>query len=346
MAYMWWRSGLTGGAADDLDGIDGDEIAAGDICMVPDTTDKFIRIYVAEDPIGVAESSPEVIIPDSNAGTLGWRLYRAFASGLFMDSNDMPTTDPTVSGSESICMGDGCDNDGNNAAVLGGKANNITISGGSCDGAVIAGGENNDITDCDYGFVGGGYNNDITGSWACVIGGGQANDVTADNAAILGGKEGKAYLEGMQAHANGSFISPGDNQWGRVKVYNSTTDATQTELFLDGSSAQIVLQASRSYAFSIRVVARQVSGAAGTAGDSAFWNITGGIKRDGSNNTALIGTPQGTGTPGANDRDAAAAAWDVSVSADDANEALAIDVTGEVNKNIRWSATVEWEEVG
>jgi hypothetical protein len=346
-SYLYWRSGFTGGSADDLDGISGANVTAGDVCLVLDATNKKLAFFVLEDPIGVAESSPNVIIPDVTPSTKGWRRYRTVSSMLFEDSADTPATAPTVSGDKAICIGDACDVDGDYAAVLSGKTNTIVVTAGqSSDSAVIAGGESNDITNGDYGVICGGYDNSITGDWCAVIGGGQGNLASGDYTVIGGGLSAVAHLEGMRAHANGAFVADGGAQWGDFKLRNTTTNATETELFLNGTAGRPVLPASRLWAFSIKLAARQASGAAGTAGDSAFWNITGGIKRDGSNATVLVGTPQGTGVPGANDRDAAAAAWSVAVTADNTNESLCVKVTGEVDKNIYWSATVTLEAVG
>lgn len=70
---------------------------------------------------------------------------------------------------------------------------------------------------------------------------------------------------------------------------------------------------------------------AGTEG--ATWRISGGIRRDGSNNTALIGAVTKTMVS----KDAGAATWDITVTADDTNESLKIEVTGENAKTIRWT---------
>ena len=59
-SYLRWRSGITGGTADDLDGIDGADVTAGDVCLVADLTNKKLAYYVLEDPIGVVEASPYV----------------------------------------------------------------------------------------------------------------------------------------------------------------------------------------------------------------------------------------------------------------------------------------------
>lgn len=331
MAYWRWRSGLTGGGADDLDGIDGDDLTAGDVTLVLDATNKFLRYYVVEDPIGESESSPEVIIPDNNAGTKGHRLYRVFASGLFADSNDMPTLDPDVQGDKSVIINDGGYSDGDYTGIIGGKDVYITNSSATSDYSGSCGGSTISIDDSPHAFSGGGLGNEIN---------------SADGGAVLGGRYANSHLYGMLARASGKFSASGDAQESRFVARNTTTDATATDLFLDGSSERIVLPASRSWRFSIDIMARQTAGTAGTVGDSAFWTITGGIKRDGAGNTALIGTPQGTGVPGANDRDAAAAAWSVAVTADDTNDALDIAVTGEANKTIHWVAKIELVEVG
>lgn len=154
-----------------------------------------------------------------------------------------------------------------------------------------------------------------------------------------------SHLTAMRANASDLFSSEGDAQNSIVQVLEETTDATTTELTIGGqsvSASKVVLPANRSWGFKILVAARQTAGAAGTVGDSHVFEAEGGIKRDGSNNTALIGTP----TVSTVVNDAGAAAWTVAVSADDTNESLKIDVTGEVNKTIHWSAKVELVEVG
>lgn len=77
-------------------------------------------------------------------------------------------------------------------------------------------------------------------------------------------------------------------------------------------------------------------------GSGTFGGTTAGA--DGT--VSLVGTPQGTGVPGVNDRDAAAAAWSVAVTADDTNKSLKIAVTGEADKTIHWTAKVSLVEVG
>lgn len=153
------------------------------------------------------------------------------------------------------------------------------------------------------------------------------------------GHESLSYLKGQRAHATTKFSAVGDAQYSRVVLHGETTDATITEIFIDASD-RVVIPASRTWAFHIQIAARQTAGAAGTVGDSGIYDVKGGIKRDGANNTALVGAI--TKTTIAEDQ----AAWDVDVDADDTNESLRVRVTGELNKTIHWVATVHLTEVG
>lgn len=152
-----------------------------------------------------------------------------------------------------------------------------------------------------------------------------------------------AYLQCQHARASDSFSAAGDAQASSLNVSEETIDADQTELFIDGTvgnSIRAILPASRTWAFSIMVAARQTGGAAGTVGDSGIYKLEGGIKRDGASNTALIGSV--TKTTIAEDQ----AAWDVTAVADDSHEALVVKVTGEADKIIHWVAAINLVEVG
>jgi hypothetical protein len=114
-----------------------------------------------------------------------------------------------------------------------------------------------------------------------------------------------------------------------------TTDATPTILSADGSApvaaTRFALANNSCFTFYIQVSARQ-----NTTGDTAWWKFECCIKR-GANAaaTALVGS-----IFEANDADTGAAAWEVAVTEDTTNGALAITVTGEAGKTIRWLATV------
>jgi len=75
---LYYRTGLIGGAATDLDAQDGAALADGDFAFVMDGT--HIYPYLLDDDSGAAESSPSVISPDTNAGTKRWILQGTYAA--------------------------------------------------------------------------------------------------------------------------------------------------------------------------------------------------------------------------------------------------------------------------
>ncbi len=82
--------GLIGGAAGDLDLIDGDLLADGDGAIV--NVNGTAYSYHLDATSGAAESSPDVISPDTNAGTKRW-ILQALVSGhvpyiLVLDEKD------------------------------------------------------------------------------------------------------------------------------------------------------------------------------------------------------------------------------------------------------------------
>lgn len=121
-----------------------------------------------------------------------------------------------------------------------------------------------------------------------------------------------------------------DNGW-----YGVTTDSNLTELFLQGTTSRYTIPASSAVAFRILVTAIN-----GSSYDTKAWEITGLIKRNNANTTTLVGV-----SPSIIANDAGAAAWAVSVDADDINDALRIRVQGQVAANIRWAAKLETTEV-
>lgn len=120
-------------------------------------------------------------------------------------------------------------------------------------------------------------------------------------------------------------------------LYNTTTGTTATQLFLDGSSQQLVLSNNTTINFKIQIAAR----VAGTAGTSFVATYNGAIYRDGSAaTTALIGNiaQEQLINPGNLD-------WSVLISADSTNGALKIQAIGDTATNILWAAVVNTIEV-
>jgi hypothetical protein len=112
--------------------------------------------------------------------------------------------------------------------------------------------------------------------------------------------------------------------------HGETTNDTATEIFLGGTSNQrAILIANSAYMFDINLIAYCN---AGTKGKTI--KIQGGIRRGGSNNTSLIGTPVITtisedGTTN----------YNITITADDTNESLKLTVTGVAGETVRWNAS-------
>lgn len=262
----------------------------------------------------------------------------ARAAVIAGDSNVITTSDEAIIG-----VGDSNEvTSSQYSGILCGATNTIDTSTHSN----ISAGVSNEINTANHAGIVAGSTNWIAGA-AGFIGAGNYNSVTAQGGVVVGGDYGLAHIQHQESFASGRFLATGDAQRSTLVIYEDTLDGAATVLRIaKDAGIHLVIQASRTWAFNITAVARQVAGGSGTIGDSALWNISGGIKRDGSNNTTIFGTVAGDGTPGANDRDAGAAAWDLTITADDANESLVLTATGEAGKAIDWVAKIELVEVG
>lgn len=116
-------------------------------------------------------------------------------------------------------------------------------------------------------------------------------------------------------------------------TWNGTTaNATITEIFLRGvSSNRCVLQAKNVIAFKGQAVAF-LSNYTG----SARWDIEGLIKRNSGNNTTLVGV-----TATLTHSDGTGNTLVLTITADDTNEALKIEVTGNASETWTWLVELE-----
>ena len=111
-------------------------------------------------------------------------------------------------------------------------------------------------------------------------------------------------------------------------LYNTTTDSTPTQLYLDGASQQLVLPNNSTWLIEVNVAARRTDAANES---DVFW-FAGGIDRQASAaTTAMIGTANTTNIEQSTN-------WSITVSADTSNGALKVVATGEAGKTIRWTA--------
>ena len=103
MSKFWPATSLTGGGFGALDKIDGDNLQDEDVAIVttPGVTG-VVYHYTLKADSGAAESSPDVIAPDSNPGTKRWILVEVFLGKInHLSFKTSPTGVPTVEGSMS-----------------------------------------------------------------------------------------------------------------------------------------------------------------------------------------------------------------------------------------------------
>lgn len=157
-----------------------------------------------------------------------------------------------------------------------------------------------------------------------------SNNVTGTNAVGIG-TGASATLYGQKSTANGSFATVGDAQTTTLVVRNQTTDATTTELFLDGSSQRVVVPNNSVWTFDILVAGRRTDAVGGGAG----YRFTGVLRKDTTNaSITFVGTPSKQVLGETN------TAWNATLVADTTNGSLRVNVNGEASKNIRWVATI------
>jgi hypothetical protein len=172
----------------------------------------------------------------------------------------------------------------------------------------------------------------VAGTNAVAIGSGSA---APGNNAIAIGAGTSATNNNTLVIGNGNFATAGDAQELTILSRNTTTNATPTQLFVNGSAQQLVLPNNSAWTFFIKIVGRRTD----ATGGYAMYTITGGITRDATAATTTLR---------ANTRTViaeSAAAMDAAVTADTTNGSLNITVTGIAAQTIRWVATSQITQV-
>jgi len=141
---------------------------------------------------------------------------------------------------------------------------------------------------------------------------------------------------GAIAFNNGvRFAAAGDSQAGLFVLRSDTTDATPEAMTTNNATAastnQITIPTDSCIMFSGTIVAMQNG-----AQDQGGWEIKGLLKNDGGT-TTLVNSNVQTFADGNS--------WAVALSADNTNNALKVQVTGEASHNIRWVANIQTSEV-
>ena len=241
-------------------------------------------------------------------------------------------------------------NGADHAVIAGGWDNAVisssvagTVSGGyhnavgqNAPWSTVCGGRDNGVTNAQDATISGGNGNRIDpGSAAASIAGGQENIASAIAATVPGGYQAHARLWAQQAYAGGRFAQNGDAQTSTFVVRGTTSDATPRELYLDQASKRMTVPKGGAWTFDILVVGRSSGGA------SAGYKICGVIENNnsGAQQCVFVGVPE---TAFVREQ---IPAWNATVEADNANDALVVRVTGETGVSIRWVATVRTAEV-
>ena len=111
--------------------------------------------------------------------------------------------------------------------------------------------------------VGGGNTNTASGNYATVPGG--LRNTASGIVSLAMGSDALAAYQGQVAHASGKASAQGDRQVTELVYRGTTTNASATEIFLDGSSARYSLAASQAVMYELDAVAHNVTTVASNA---------------------------------------------------------------------------------
>jgi hypothetical protein len=247
---------------------------------------------------------------------------------------DRVSVSGVASGSYSVIAGGSNNTSNNNYSTVGGGQSNTASNAW----AVVCGGELN-VASANRSTVCGGSDNTSSGVLS-TIGGGQYNISNAPYATVPGGLRGKATRHGELSHGAGMFANTGDAQHTTLIARKLTTDGTPDVVLTLNSLAPVStnilsIPAQTTWTFNIKLSAYN-----NTDNEGAWWIFRGGIRRNNSNSTTLVG-----GLISENYSESSLSTATATVVADDTNEALEIRVTGIVGKSIRWVAVVDISQV-
>lgn len=293
----------------------------------------------------ISQGSANSSAPNSFATAGGTTLAtNAFAAGAGVTASALQSAAVggqlnTASGTASIVLG-GTSNTASNtsSAVLGGSSNNSTSLN-----SIIAGGSGNYMGAANAAIVGGTSNNISADN--CGVFGSTNSQANGNTAVVVGGQY------GTSRSVHGRFVAPasrvpissnaGVSQTSLLVIANSTTDATVTTLRSNFSAVsatnQLVLPNNSAYYVSGSCIANVTGG-----GNTKAWSFEAAIKRGASAATTAI---VGAVIKNVVAADAGAATWDITISADTTNGALAVSVTGQAATTIRWVCRLDSTEV-
>lgn len=187
-----------------------------------------------------------------------------------------------------------------------------------------------------------------TASWQVASGGSSlvfyaesGTPTTAPSASVSGtialGDGSISRQSGGLTYAAGVFSHSGDAQIGTYIARGITTDGNLTQIFLDGTSTQILIPQNTAMSYKINVIGRRTDSFGSEGG---VYEIRGGIDR-----LITLGSTRLIGVPSKSTFSEDNPTWDISVLADTTTGALQILVRGQAGKTIRWVAHIQTVEV-
>jgi hypothetical protein len=208
--------------------------------------------------------------------------------------------------------------------------------------AILSGNANQVVLGGAYNAIINGTNNYSGGSYTTIVGRDCRHEGFGSDALVVGRYAVSTnWSAPHQVYSASRFSSSGDCQRMEFMLSRVTTDATATQLTLDGATpytagaGNATNRVYLTYGFSSSVhvfdgivMAKLVNGTATKA-----WRITGGIRWHGSTLTMISSTTTELFSTGS--------AWTIAAAADGTNQALLINVTGGASETIRWNAHLQ-----
>jgi hypothetical protein len=273
-----------------------------------------------------------LVVPDGT--TAGGNARGANAVDLRTTSRSAAAD--VASGSASFLGPSAVRASGNNSACIFGQATGDFSFSAGAEGIASAGysanlgGRYSEATGL-RAMAGGGFNR-AQSEDAAAIGGGE-NTASAAYSSVFGGYRAVADRYGMDARASGRFAAAGDCQAVEFVLRNKTTTDSAVTLFLNGSSARLTIPSGKGLSADVMIKGFKSDGSVG-----ARFRRTVDIKNVGGT-TSLEATPETIGT------DYNPSLCNLSITADNTNDALEISVTGVLNETWRWIAVVSGAEL-
>lgn len=279
---------------------------------VTQTTDGAMYLEVAGQTAGNARG----------AGAFDWQAVRTNAARVASGANAIAIgKECTASSAGSIAIGE------SSSATTG--ANAIAI-GMTCTSTGTA-------------SLSAGYQSTSSGAYSVALG---LYCTAGGISSIALGKSVKADNTAQFVFGHGVATNNSQAQGNLQTFYTVTANATSTPLNITGTATDMmVIPATRACTF-IGVVTA-MDNISSSSNFVKAWKIEGCITRDTSNTIRIVGTPtitviaqdiDGTPTP---------STWAIaSITADETNKALAINVTGQTGQTIRWQATLLYSQIG